>query len=215
MIESTKTRIMFDYYKTYTHKDNVISDIYDGQIWNDVMNNDEMKDCDLKIGLSMCFDGMDIYSSGNNTGQISSLEISILNFDHKYRNKPGLGMKLVILFSNVEEDSVANDELMKLFIDELNELYRGIDYNENGETKKAKAALLYICSDTKGYEKLFKVQGPASLAGCYKCNGFTGTYQPLLKKTVYIGHRMFLSSNHPYRKIKSNYGNINYFIIML
>lgn len=46
----------------------MIKDIYDGEVWKSTMNEEDMKEADISIGISFCYDGLDLYSSGNNTG---------------------------------------------------------------------------------------------------------------------------------------------------
>ena len=63
---------MLNYYKKHKY-DNYYKDIYDGSIRNKIMNKNEMLNNEIVIGISFCFDGLDLFSSGNNNGFIFTL----------------------------------------------------------------------------------------------------------------------------------------------
>lgn len=68
MLQNETILNLLDYYKSHHYKEYIISDIYDGSVWKTQINSDDIKNADIKIGITFCYDGLDVYSSGNNTG---------------------------------------------------------------------------------------------------------------------------------------------------
>lgn len=184
--------------------DNEMNDVFDGVVWKDIMETEYMKEADTRIGLGVCFDGMDIYNKRNSNGNICSLEISILNLPPSIRHKAAFGIQLVIILNQSEKYCKSLEDIFQLFVDELILLYNGINYKDSDNNiKLCRAAVVFVASDTKAHEKLFRVSGPNSNVGCYHCLGFNGTYSNELHKCYYIGHRKFLKTNNYLRRLSN------------
>ena len=69
MIKNESILKLLDYYKSHIEEKDILKDIYDGSMWKKVMNEQDMKEADLKIGISFCYDGLDTFNSGNGTGK--------------------------------------------------------------------------------------------------------------------------------------------------
>lgn len=157
---------LFEYYRTRERENEYLKDIYNGQVWKELIESEYMNEAHLKIGLGFCFDGMDIFKKGRSKGSISSIEFSILNFPPEYRHIAAFGIQLAILFNDTESSSPAMDGIMELLVDEMLELYNGFTYvDHNNNTKLCRGVVIYVATDTKGHEKLFKVSGSNSKIG--------------------------------------------------
>lgn len=89
---------------------------------------------------------------------------------------------------------------MRLIRDELNDLFLEPILHEG----RLYYVMLYaVTGDGEGWKKLAKQQGSNSVAGCIKCDGFTGI--KVGNAIKYIGHRRFLPKNDERRKRKIFY----------
>ena len=155
--------------KTYLHE-NYMNDISHGTTWK--LLTEKMGECFIKFGFGISYDGVQPFNRSVVTLNVFS--IYILNYPIYMRFTPGIGIFLVYLVQN-NISMLAEDQLFILLMDELNQLWIGIQLlNAQKEKILVKGAVIYLLLDTKGYEKIMKVQGPCSYSGCYKCMDFKG-----------------------------------------
>ncbi|CAH9110792.1 unnamed protein product, partial [Cuscuta epithymum] len=98
------------------------------------------------------------------------------------------------------------DVFLQPLIEDLKDLWtEGIETYDKfrDETFRLHAALLWTISDFPGYSMLsgYKTKGKFA---CPECNYDTPMYLKHSRKTVYMGHRMFLDSKHPKRKRRTS-----------
>ena len=101
------------------------------------------------------------------------------------------------------------DVYLRPLIDELKELWdHGVDTYDvcGGETFRLRACIMWTINDFPAYANLsgWSTKG---YKACPVCNGDTSS-QLLRSKICYMGHRRYLSLNHPWRKSKKYDGNV-------
>lgn len=61
---------LLNFYKLHKQDNDVLKDVYDGVIWKKLFNDKITSKCDVQLGISLCYDGLDVFQSGNNKGKI-------------------------------------------------------------------------------------------------------------------------------------------------
>lgn len=127
------------------------------------------------------------------------LFMSILNLPPTYRNRTGVGMFLVAVFT-AKLGSPAEEFIFEgCLIPELRRLNEGIEVDIGGnELVYLQARMVQHLCDGRAQEKMFHVQAAGSLFGCTLCQGITGISRKAeMDRVTYIGHRAMLPyDNH-------------------
>lgn len=142
------------------------------------------------IFLQMCWDGADMHSNMKADKSMWPIFYSIMNLPPSLRHVVHVGMHM----AGFDLGAYCS---LEIFADELVELW---DKGFKVDGQLYKVFLIEILTDSRGREKLMKVQGAGSLAGCSKCDfpgeRFAGT-------CVYNDWRRYLPVDDP-RRNKSN-----------
>lgn len=149
---------------------------------------------EISLLLSEFYDGAQVFK--RRYSSFWPLFVSILNLPPSYRNRVGVGMFLISLFT-AEGSSLAEAFLFeKCLVPELLELYRGVEFTAAGRRYFLQARLIMHVCDGRALEKLCRVQGAGSCAGCALCHGVPGVRRKDIDRTVYKGHRAFTEMSH-------------------
>jgi hypothetical protein len=92
MLSSDKFCSLLSYCDSVNVNEQFYQDIYDGREWQKLKSNSQLTNADITFYFGFCYDGVDIFKSGNNSGSMTVMSLSILNMSQKFRNKPGIGM---------------------------------------------------------------------------------------------------------------------------
>ena len=134
------------------------------------------------IFLQICWDGADMHHNMKAEKSMWPIFYSIMNFPPSLRHVSHVGMHMAGL------DLGAYCSL-EVFADELEQLWN-TGFIVDGQ--RYKVFLVEILSDSRGREKLMKVQGAGSHAGCSKCD-FAG--RTFARARVYDGWRRYLDDD--------------------
>jgi hypothetical protein len=147
------------------------------------------------IYLQMCWDGADMHHKMKADKSMWPIFYSIMNLPPSLRHVVHVGMHMAGF------DLGAQCSL-DIFADELLTLWN-TGFVVNGQ--QYKVFLIEILTDSRGREKLMKVQGAGSLAGCSKCD-FRG--RVFGKTVVYDRWRSYLPMDDPRRSRINRIGSI-------
>lgn len=134
------------------------------------------------IFLQMCWDGADMHHNMKSDKSMWPIFYSIMNLPPSLRHVSHVGMHM----AGFDLGAYCS---LEIFADELLELWN------NGfvvDGQRYKVFLIEILSDSRGREKLMKVQGSGSMAGCSKCD-FAG--RTFARARVYDGWRRYLEED--------------------
>jgi hypothetical protein len=138
----------------------VYRDVFDGSSWKWFEEN-KPRGTTL-IGIQMSWDGAQVFDT--NRHSMWPIFWSILNFPPEFRDKPFIGMHMASI-------DTCTQASLQILVDELKLLWEEGFYM-NG--RRYVVALISIICDGRGREKIRKVQGAGSHAGCHLCD-FRGT----------------------------------------
>jgi hypothetical protein len=141
------------------------------------------------IFLQMCWDGADMHSNMKVEKSMWPIFYCIMNLPPCLRHVPHVGMHM----AGFDLGAYCS---LDIFADELLQLWN-VGFVVNGQTYKV--FLVEILTDSRGREKLMKVQGAGSHEGCSKC-AFGG--RTFANRTVYDDWRRYLAEDDP-RRAKS------------
>ena len=131
------------------------------------------------IFLQMCWDGADMHHNMKAEKSMWPIFYCIMNFPPSLRQVSHVGMHM----AGLDLDAYCS---LEVFADELYQLW--IDgFVVDGQ--RYKVFLIEILSDSRGREKLMKVQGSGSFAGCSKCD-FPG--RTFARSRIYDGWRRYI-----------------------
>lgn len=68
LLQNEQFELMMQKIKDIKTNNEKLTDFYDGSVFRKYINSNEMKDVDTPIFISACYDGLDVYRSGNKTG---------------------------------------------------------------------------------------------------------------------------------------------------
>ena len=139
------------------------------------------------IFLQMCWDGADMHNKTKADKSMWPIFYSIMNLPPSLRHVVHVGMHM----AGFDLGAYCS---LEVFADELKQLWE-TGFSVNGQ--QYKVFLIEILTDSRGREKLMKVQGAGSLAGCSKCH-FEG--RSFARSTVYEGWRRYLAVDDPRRR---------------
>ena len=139
------------------------------------------------IFLQMCWDGADMHNMLKADKSMWPLFYCIMNLPPSLRHVPHVGMHMAGF------DLGATCSL-DIFADELLQLW---DQGFVVDGQRYKVFLIEILTDSRGREKLMKVQGAGSKAGCSKCQ-FEG--RTFARTSVYDRWRRYLPANDQRRR---------------
>ena len=142
------------------------------------------------IFLQMCWDGADMHHQMKNDKSMWPIFYSIMNLPPSLRHVVHVGLHM----AGFDLGAYCT---LDIFADELKELWEK-GFVVNGQ--RYKVFLIEILTDSRGREKLMKVQGAGSMVGCSKCD-FGG--RTFANARIYDGWRRYLPANDIRRK-KSN-----------
>jgi hypothetical protein len=171
-------KCLLDYSSTYP------TDVYFGTHYRRVkeLAGEEAK----VIFLQMCWDGADMHNKTYNNKSIWPIFYCIMNLPPSMRTVVHVGMHM----AGLDLGSMCS---LDIFADELLNLWTE-GFTVDGQLYKV--FLIEILTDSRGREKLMRVQGAGSYAGCSKCDfpgrTFGGT-------RVYDGWRRYCEANDPRR----------------
>jgi hypothetical protein len=142
------------------------------------------------IFIQMCWDGADMHSNMKTDKSMWPIFYSIMNLPPSIRHVVHVGMHM----AGFDLGAYCS---LDIFADELLQLW-----NEGFtvDNQRYKVFLIEILTDSRGREKLMKVQGAGSLSGCSKCD-FPG--ERFAATCVYNGWRRYLPTDDV-RRNKSN-----------
>jgi hypothetical protein len=196
-------------YKFIKQFDNHYEDVQDGlhykenyesmdAIYNDFCRkNSYQKWIKINILLSQFYDGVKLFDS--KVVDFWPLLITILNLPPTLRNKTGVGTFLISMFSNTLSSASEKYLFENCFIQELQELYKGLTINN---TFFLQVRLIQHCLDTKAVGKQLNTHEANSLIGCPLCRDLPGSSRhSSLHKVVYSGFRILLPINNVLRYI--------------
>jgi hypothetical protein len=129
--------------------------------------------------LQMCWDGADMHNKQKADKSMWPIFYCIMNLPPSMRHIVHVGMHM----AGFDLGAYCS---LDIFADELLELWN-IGFVVEGQ--RYKVFLIEILTDSRGREKLMKVQGAGSHEGCSKCD-FTGT--SFGRTVVYEGWRRYL-----------------------
>lgn len=154
----------------------------------------DQKLIEISLLLSMFYDGAQVYKS--KVSNFWPLYISILNLAPLYRNKVGVGMFMLSLYTGKAGADVEKFLLEKCFMDEMHAMHAGVVYEFNQNTYYIQARTIQYCYDTKALGKELNVQEAGSLAGCPLCKSGKGVRRETLEKVCYNDLRNVLPMEH-------------------
>jgi hypothetical protein len=163
---------------------------------NFIKNEEKYESTLIKINLliSQFYDGIQVFHKRYKS--FWPLMITILNLPPSIRNKIGVGMFLITMFSGVQGTPAENYMFDKCFVEELKMLQEGLIIYCREKYFFVQVRLIYHCVDTKALGKLIKTHEANSLMGCPFCEIGKGSKRAKLDKVVYPGHRILLHDNH-------------------
>ena len=147
------------------------------------------------IYLQMCWDGADMHHNMKADKSMWPIFYCIMNLPPTLRHVSHVGMHM----AGFDLGSYCS---LEIFAAELIELWN-IGFLVNGQ--RYKVFLIEILSDSRGREKLMKVQGSGSLAGCSKCDFEGRTFS---KTRVYDGWRRYLAEDDDRRQKSTQQRNL-------
>jgi hypothetical protein len=134
------------------------------------------------IFLQMCWDGADMHSQMKNDKSMWPIFYCIMNLPPSLRHVVHVGLHM----AGFDLGAYCT---LDIFADELIELWEK-GFSVNGQWYKV--FLIEILTDSRGREKLMKVQGAGSMAGCSKCD-FAG--RTFANTRVYDSWRRYLPAD--------------------
>jgi len=140
------------------------------------------------IFLQMCWDGADMFKSLKTDQAMWPIFYSIMNLPPSMRSIIHVGMHL----AGFDLGGYAS---LDIFADELLQMWT-TGFVVAGQ--RYKVFLIEILTDSRGREKLMKIQGAGSFAGCFKCD-FKGI--TFAKTRVYNEWRRYLPIDDERRRI--------------
>lgn len=157
---------------------------------------------EISLLLSDFYDGAVLFD--RDTVSIWPLIVEFLNCLPTDRSKSGIGQHLIALH-HMEIGSKAEQELFsELYVQELTLLEKGIEvilaHNGVSYNYFVQARVIVHRLDTIALQKVAKVQGVGSNAGCALCNTLVGVSRKAdnhpFKRVIYFGYRRLLPINH-------------------
>ena len=136
--------------------------------------------------LQMCWDGADMHNNMKASKSMWPIFYCIMNLPPSLRHVVHVGMHM----AGFDLGAYCS---LDIFADELLQLWN-TGFVVNGQLYKV--FLIEILTDSRGREKLMRVQGAGSLAGCSKCD-FPG--RTFARTSVYEGWRRYLPHDDPRR----------------
>ena len=143
----------------------------------------------------MCWDGADMFQSMKTDQSMWPIFYSIMNLPPNMRSIVHVGMHL----AGFDLGSYAS---LDIFADELLQMWT-TGFVVDGQ--RYKVFLIEVLTDSRGREKLLKIQGSGSFAGCFKCE-FKGI--SFAKTRVYNDWRRYLAVTDPRRNISRGRNSI-------
>jgi len=176
------------------------TDVYFGEDYEKIS---VLAGVDVKvIYLQMCWDGADMHHNMKADKSMWPLFYCIMNLPPSVRHVPHVGMHL----AGLDLGAMCS---LEVFADELQELWN-TGFVVGGQ--RYKVFLIEILTDSRGREKLMKVQGAGSLAGCSKCDFEGRTFD---NTRVYDRWRRYLPADDARRNkmtsIRSRHQVCNYY----
>jgi hypothetical protein len=147
--------------------------------------------------MSQFYDGIQIYKSS--VKSFWPFMITILNLPPTYRNRLGIGMHLLSIFTGKAGSTTESFLLNDLIVQELILLERGITVNVKDTSYFIQCRMILTILDTIAVQDFLKIQTVGSYSGCGFCNAGTGVRRSILSKITYPGHRRILPMNHVLR----------------
>jgi hypothetical protein len=164
------------------------------EIYNDTFGKmTSEKPIMINILLGQWYDGCAIFK--NKVSPFWPMNIVILNLPPSYRIKLGVGMFLLTVFTGVSKSNSEDFFLRHLLVGELKALCKGVKFTIGGKDYFVQVRMILTMLDTKAVEGYLKVQGAASLAGCFFCkhgkgynNGKIPVCYPAPRNTLPLSH---------------------------
>lgn len=154
----------------------------------------------LELLLAVSYDGTQVHNKMKKTSDYWPLMVTVLNLPPNLRNRLGIGTFVVGLVAGLSGSAAETDLFESMFLQELQLLHNGITIGGlQTQTTPSTSRIQLPCSvfarlalhiyDTKAWQKVLRVHGPGSRAGCVMCRGIHGQHRSVLNKVVHLGHR--------------------------
>lgn len=154
----------------------------------------------INILLGEFYDGCQIFHSKSSS--FWPLMVSILNMPPTYRQKVGIGLFCLSIFTS-RTDSVAEQFLLRYcFAGELRELQYGRELTLFGKIFFIQVRLISTVLDTIAVQDVFKVVTSGSYVGCFFCNSGEG-YQLTCRSENKQGAKIVYHNNRKFLPMKS------------
>ena len=166
-------------WKTKGTASDMLTDVYDGKIWRDFQIFDEAPflQGDLGLGLILNIDWFQPYKLTNYS--VGVIFLAVMNLPRNIRYKRE-NMILVGIIPGPSEPHHHLNSYLKPLVEELNELWTGINFivnnNQKYVTVTVRAALLCVACDLPAGRKVCGFLGHNATLGCTRClKEFSGT----------------------------------------
>ncbi|KAL8156030.1 hypothetical protein AgCh_001196 [Apium graveolens] len=164
------------------------------------------------LRLAMAADGINPHKNGMNN-RYSCWPVVLTT----YNLPPWLCMKrkflmLTILVSGSQEPGNNIDVFLQPLIDDLKKLWKeGEPDVYDAHTKSSftlRAILMWIINDFPAYGNLSGCVNKGYMCCPVCCDDIVAKYLPYTKKICFQGHRRYLPRNHPYRRKKTDFNEV-------
>jgi hypothetical protein len=160
-------------------------------------NHQHVNSESVNILFSEFYDGAQLFH--RRMKDFNCIVTSILNLPPTFKGKEGISTFISAVYEG--KHRFAEQVLFsEMYVEELQKLYRGIEFNFEGKVYFIQARLVLHIMDTKAAEGVYKLSNCAnSTQGCPCCELIHGVHEG--SKCVYLGHRAILPLRHFLRPI--------------
>lgn len=146
----------------------VMADVYDGDVWQSfkTVNGQEFHSSKYSLGLLLNVDWFNPYKHVEYS--VCAIYVSILNFPRRLRYQKE-NMVLVGIIPGPNKPSLHINSFLEPLVEDLQQLWKGVDMTTPDGVKTIRAALLCTASDIPATRKLCGFVGHGALKGCSRC----------------------------------------------
>ena len=155
-------------WRTRKGNDELMSDVYDGKIWNDFQeyNGKPFLSQPYAYGLMLNIDWFKPYKHLEYS--VGAIYLTIMNLPRQIRFKQE-NVLLIGLIPGPKEPKLSINSFLKPLVSELLDFFDGVHMTINGKSQSVRCALLCVACDIPASRKVCGFLGHTAKFGCSKC----------------------------------------------